>query len=208
MSEIQTKKLSSPSGYGIELDPANGAVTVDGSVSATSVSATSFTGDGSGLTGIEGGTIVQIVSSYSDATSSHSNQSTHLNTTINMTDSGNRLLISGVFQGDCSDDNNVFLEYSINGGPFVRDSKLNSRAYTYSGIGEINSSSISNRGPNALPLDSIFHPNTSGTVEIRVFIDVESSSTFRYNRSYNGADNSENYGTSRSRLILTEVRGL
>jgi hypothetical protein len=182
---------------------ATSSISVSGSVTASS-----FAGDGSALTGMEGGTIVQIVSSYSDATSSHSNQSTHLNTTINMTDSGNRLLISGVFQGDCGDDNNVFLEYSINGGAFVRDIKLNSRAYTYSGIGEINSSSVSNRGPNALPLDSIFHPNTSGTVEIRVFIDVESTSTFRYNRSYNGADNSENYGTSRSRLILTEVRGL
>jgi hypothetical protein len=47
MSEIQTKKVSSPSGYGLTLDPANGAVTVDGSVSATS-----FTGDGSALTGL------------------------------------------------------------------------------------------------------------------------------------------------------------
>jgi len=49
MSEIQTKKLSSPSGYGLTLDPANGAVTVDGSVSATS-----FIGDGSLLTSIAG----------------------------------------------------------------------------------------------------------------------------------------------------------
>ena len=49
MSEIQTKKVSSPSGYGLTLDPANGAVTVDGSVTATS-----FIGNGSGLTGVTG----------------------------------------------------------------------------------------------------------------------------------------------------------
>jgi len=170
------------------------------------VTAASFTGDGSTLSGIAAG-VLQVVSVYSDSTASYSNQSTHLNLSITMTSAANRILIQGVFQGDCGDDNNVFLEYRIGAGAWTRDVKLNSRTYTYSGIGEINSSSISNRGPNALPLDSIFHPNTAGVVELRVFIDVEGTSTFRYNRGYNGADNSENYGTSRSRMILTEIEG-
>ena len=50
MSEIQTKTVSSPSGYGLTLDPANGAVTVDGAVNATT-----FIGNGSQLSNLPAG---------------------------------------------------------------------------------------------------------------------------------------------------------
>jgi len=56
MSEIQTKKVSSPSGYGLTLDPANGAVAVDGVVNATgNVIAPAFIGDGSQLSNLPAG---------------------------------------------------------------------------------------------------------------------------------------------------------
>jgi len=50
MSEIQTKKVSSPSGYGLTLDPANGVVNSTGNVIAPA-----FIGDGSQLSNLPAG---------------------------------------------------------------------------------------------------------------------------------------------------------
>jgi hypothetical protein len=50
MSEIQTKTVSSPSGYSLTLSPANGSVAVGGAVNATT-----FIGDGSQLSNLPAG---------------------------------------------------------------------------------------------------------------------------------------------------------
>ena len=151
------------------------------------------------------GKLLNVASAYSDDFGNYSNQSTHLNCPINISSSSSKLYISGVLMGECQDDNNVFLEYRKGTGAWTRDALLNSRARTYSGIGEMGMSALSNGGPQPVVLDSIFSPNYVGTVEIRVYMDVEASSTYYKNRSHQAVDNSENFGTSRSRIILMEV---
>jgi hypothetical protein len=152
------------------------------------------------------GAILQMVHNFSDATGVVGDVSTWLETFITPTEASSRIFIMGTFAGDARSDDSVSqLQYNIGGGPWQLDSNLNSRVQSFSGLGDHSWVHISNGGPFPFTMFGYFHPNTTQTVGIRFRHDQEGGGNFWFNRSRDGVDNSENFGTSRSTLILIEV---
>jgi len=153
------------------------------------------------------GAWLQLVHNFTDSTGSFNDQSTHLETFITPSAASSRILVYGLLGGNCTDDSVVRIQYRIGGGGWTTDTNFNSNVQSFSGIGDLCYSHVSNDGPFPFGVIGYFHPNTTQSVGIRFFMDVESSSTFFLNRSPAGQDNSENFGTSRTMLTLIEVRG-
>jgi hypothetical protein len=154
------------------------------------------------------GAVIQTVHNFTDSTGGFSNISTHLETFITPTSTNSRILIMGTLSGDGrADDSVVGLQYRIGGGAWQYDSVLNSRVQTFSGIGDMAWAHKSNGGPFPFTIYSFFHPNTTAQVGIRFYIDQESTGTFWLNRSSQAQDNSENFGTGRTTMFLSEIRG-
>jgi len=152
------------------------------------------------------GAILQMVHNFSDATGVVGDVSTWLETFITPTEASSRIFIMGTLAGDARTDDSVTqLQYNIGGGAWQLDSNLNSRVQSFSGLGDQSWVHISNGGPFPFTVFGYFHPNTTSQVGVRFRHDQESSGNFFFNRSRDGVDNSENYGTSRSTLILIEV---
>lgn len=153
------------------------------------------------------GTIIQTVHNYTDATGGYGDVSTHLETFITPQLQSSRILIMGTLSGDWRQEDSVTqLQYNIGGGAWQLDSNLNSRQQSFSGVGEGGWAHKSNGGPFPFCVFGYFHPNTTQTVGIRFRVDMEGGSAFFLNRSNQAQDNSENFGTGRSVLILSEVR--
>jgi hypothetical protein len=154
------------------------------------------------------GAILQMVHNFSDATGVVGNVSTWLETFIVPTSANSRIFVMGTLNGDARTDDSVTqLEYNIGGGAWQLDSNLNSRVQSFSGLGDHSWVHISNGGPFPFTVFGFWHPITTSTVGVRFRHDQEASGNFWFNRSRDGQDNSENFGTSRSTLILIEVRG-
>ena len=153
------------------------------------------------------GTIIQTVHNFTDATGGFGDVSTHLETFITPQLQSSRILIMGTLSGDWRQEDSVTqLQYNIGGGAWQLDSNLNSRQQTFSGVGEGGWQHKSNGGPFPFCVFGFFHPNTTAQVGIRFRVDMEGGSAFFLNRSNQAQDNSENFGTGRSVLILSEVR--
>lgn len=154
------------------------------------------------------GTILQTVHNFTDNTGGFNDVSTHLETFITPTSTNSRILIMGTLSGDArADDNVVQLEYRIGAGGWTLDSVLNSRVQSFSGIGDMSWSHRSNGGPFPFTIYSYFHPNTTQSVGIRFRVDQEGGGTFWLNRSSQAEDGSENFGTGRTTMYLSEIRG-
>ena len=153
------------------------------------------------------GAWLQLVHNFTDNTVGFNDQSTHLETFITPSAASSRILVYGLLGGNCTDDSVVRIQYNIGGGGWTTDTNFNSNVQSFSGIGDLSYNHVSNDGPFPFGVIGYFHPNTTATVGIRFFMDVESSSTFWLNRSPAGEDGSENFGTSRTMLTLIEVRG-
>jgi hypothetical protein len=153
------------------------------------------------------GSIIQTVHNFTDATGGFGDVSTHLETFITPTLASSRILITGTISGDWRQEDSVTqLQYNIGGGGWTLDSNLNSRVQSFSGVGEGGWQHKSNGGPFPFCVFAFFHPNTTQQVGIRYRVDMEGGSSFFLNRSNQGQDNSENFGTGRSVLILHEIR--
>jgi hypothetical protein len=153
------------------------------------------------------GSIIQTVHNFTDSTGAFGNISTHLETFITPSLQSSRILVMGTISGDWrQEDNVVGLQYNIGGGAWQYDSNLNSRVQTFSGLGDGGWQHKSNGGPFPFCVFGFWHPNTTSTVGVRFYVDMEGSTSFFLNRSNQGQDNSENFGTGRSTLILSEVR--
>jgi hypothetical protein len=174
-----------------------------GTVSAANLEDNAVTRDKIGFQGAW----LQLAHNFTDATGAFGDQSTHCETFITPTAASSRILVMGILGGNANDDSVVRLQYRIGGGGWITDTNFNSNVQSFSGIGDLSYSHISNDGPFPFGAFGYFHPNTTQTVGIRWFIDVESSTQFFLNRSPAGQDNSENFGTSRTMLTLIEVRG-
>ena len=174
-----------------------------GTVSAANLEDNAVTRDKIGYQGAW----LQLIHNFTDSTGAFNDQSTHLETFITPTAASSRILVMGLLGGNCTDDSVVRIQYRIGGGGWVTDTNFNSNVQSFSGIGDLSYAHISNDGPFPFGVFGYFHPNTTQTVGIRWFMDVESTSTFFLNRSPAGQDNSENFGTSRTMLTLIEVRG-
>lgn len=153
------------------------------------------------------GAVIQTVHNFTDSTGSFSDVSTHLETFITPSLASSRILVMGTISGDWrQDDSVVQLQYNIGGGAWQLDTALNSRNQTFSGLGDGSWQHKSNGGPFPFCVFGFFHPNTTSAVGIRYRVDMEGSTSFFLNRSNAGQDNTENFGTGRSVLILSEVR--
>jgi hypothetical protein len=153
------------------------------------------------------GSIIQTVHNFTDATGGFGDVSTHLETFITPQLQSSRILIMGTLSGDWRQEDSVTqLQYNIGGGAWQLDTNLNSRQQTFSGVGEGGWQHKSNGGPFPFCVFGFFHPNTTAQVGIRFRVDMEGGSAFFLNRSNQAQDNSENFGTGRSVLILSEVR--
>jgi hypothetical protein len=153
------------------------------------------------------GSIIQTVHNFTDATGSFGDVSTHLETFITPQLQSSRILVMGTISGDWRQEDNVIqLQYNIGGGGWTLDTNLNSRNQSFSGLGDGGWGHKSNGGPFPFCVFGFFHPNTTATVGIRFRVDMEGGSSFFLNRSNQAQDNSENFGTGRSVLILSEVR--
>jgi len=153
------------------------------------------------------GSIIQTVHNFTDATGGFGDVSTHLETFITPTLASSRILITGTISGDWRQEDSVTqLQYNIGGGAWTLDSNLNSRVQSFSGVGEGGWNHKSNGGPFPFCVFAFFHPNTTQQVGIRYRVDMEGGSSFFLNRSNQAQDNSENFGTGRSVLILHEIR--
>ena len=153
------------------------------------------------------GSIIQTVHNFTDATGGFGDVSTHLETFITPQLQSSRILIMGTLSGDWRQEDSVTqLQYNIGGGGWILDSNLNSRQQTFSGVGEGGWQHKSNGGPFPFCVFGFWHPNTTSTVGVRFRVDMEGGSAFFLNRSNQAQDNSENFGTGRSVLILSEVR--
>jgi len=153
------------------------------------------------------GAVLQMVHNFTDSTGGFGDVSTHLETFITPSATSSRIFIMGTLSGQCQDDSVVQLQYNIGGGGWTLDSNLNSRVQTFSGLGDLSWTHVSNGGPFPFSIWGYFHPNTTAQVGIRFRMDHEGGGTFFLNRSRDGQDNSENFGTGRSTIILVEVRG-
>jgi hypothetical protein len=154
------------------------------------------------------GAILQMTHTFSDATGATGDVSTWVESFITPTETASRIFIMGTLAGDArADDSVTQLQYNIGGGAWQLDSNLNSRRQTFSGLGDMSWSHVSNGGPFPFTVFGYFHPNTTSTVGVRFRHDQEGGGTFYFNRSSGGVDNSENFGTARSQLILIEVHG-
>jgi hypothetical protein len=152
------------------------------------------------------GAILQMVYNFSDATGVTGDVSTWLESFITPTEASSRIFIMGTLAGDARSDDSVSqLQYNIGGGAWQLDSNLNSRRQSFSGLGDASWNHISNGGPFPFTMFGYFHPNTTAQVGIRFRHDQEGGGNFWFNRSRDGVDGSENFGTSRSHLILIEV---
>jgi hypothetical protein len=153
------------------------------------------------------GAIIQTVHNFTDATGVVGDVSTWLETFITPQLQSSRILVMGTLSGDYRAEDNVLqLQYNIGGGTWQLDGNLNSRQQTFSGLGDGGWQHKSNGGPFPFCVFGFFHPNTTAQVGIRFRVDMEGGSAFYLNRSRDGQDNSENFGTGRSVLILSEVR--
>jgi len=153
------------------------------------------------------GTIIQTVHNFTDSTGGFSDVSTHLETFITPQLQSSRILIMGTISGDWRQEDSVTqLQYNIGGGAWQLDTNLNSRNQSFSGVGEGGWNHKSNGGPFPFCVFGFWHPNTTAQVGVRYRVDMEGGSSFFLNRSNAGQDNSENFGTGRSVLILSEVR--
>lgn len=158
------------------------------------------------------GSVINVVTRYDDTVSAagSATQWTYwLDTYITLKKSNSKLIIDGVCGLDTTDDGTVQLQWNLNGGDWNSDTNLNSRNYTYSGLGDFAWAHKSNSGPFPFPLHNFLNCSSIGagvgsTVGIRVAAMNESGAVF-YNRSKDGVDNSVNYATSRSRMTLMEV---
>jgi hypothetical protein len=184
------------SGLGVGGLPAN-------SVNDASLATDAITRDKIGYQGAW----LQLVHNFTDDTAVVGDQSSWLETFITPTAASSRILVMGILGGNANDDSVVRIQYRIGAGGWVTDTNFNSNVQSFSGIGDLSYSHISNDGPFPFGAFGYFHPNTTQTVGIRWFIDVESSTQFFLNRSPAGEDGSENFGTSRTMLTLIEVRG-
>ena len=178
---------------GLPANTVNSTTLADGAISRTKV-------------GFQGAWL-QLVHNFTDNTGGFNDQSTHLETFITPSAASSRILVYGLLGGNCTDDSVVRIQYNIGGGGWTTDTNFNSNVQSFSGIGDLSYNHVSNDGPFPFGVIGYFHPNTTATVGIRFFMDVESSSTFWLNRSPAGEDGSENFGTSRTMLTLIEVRG-
>jgi hypothetical protein len=153
------------------------------------------------------GAILQMTHTFSDATGVTGDVSTWLESFITPTETASRIFIMGTLAGDArSDDSVTQLQYNIGGGGWQLDTNLNSRNQSFSGVGEGGWNHKSNGGPFPFCVFGFWHPNTTAQVGVRYRVDMEGGSSFFLNRSNAGQDNSENFGTGRSVLILSEVR--
>jgi hypothetical protein len=153
------------------------------------------------------GSIIQTVHNFTDATGGFGDVSTHLETFITPQLQSSRILVMGTISGDWrQEDNVVQLQYNIGGGAWQLDTNLNSRNQTFSGLGDGGWQHKSNGGPFPFCVFGFWHPNTTAQVGVRFRVDMEGGSAFFLNRSNQAQDNSENFGTGRSVLILSEVR--
>jgi hypothetical protein len=178
---------------GLPANTVNSTTLADGAISRTKV-------------GFQGAWL-QLVHNFTDNTGTFNDQSTHLETFITPSAASSRILVYGLLGGNCSDDSVVRIQYKIGGGGWTTDTNFNANVQSFSGIGDLSYNHVSNDGPFPFGVIGYFHPNTTATVGIRFFMDVESTSTFYLNRSPAGEDGSENFGTSRTMLTLIEVRG-
>jgi hypothetical protein len=154
------------------------------------------------------GAILQTVVNFTDSTGAFGDVSTHLETFITPSAASSRIFIMGTLAGDArSDDSVTQLQYNIGGGGWNLDSNLNSRRQSFSGLGDQSWAHVSNGGPFPFTVFGYFHPNTTSAVGIRFRHDQEGGGSFYLNRSRDNQDNSENFGTARTILILIEVRG-
>jgi len=154
------------------------------------------------------GAILQMTHTFSDATGVTGDVSTWLESFITPTETASRIFIMGTLAGDArSDDSVTQLQYNIGGGAWQLDSNLNSRRQSFSGLGDMSWGHVSNGGPFPFTVFGYFHPNTTSTVGVRFRHDQEGGGNFYFNRSRDGVDNSENFGTARTQLILIEVHG-
>jgi hypothetical protein len=187
---------TSISGLGVGGLPAN-------TVNSTTLADSAVSRDKMGFQGAW----LQLVHNFTDNTGGFNDQSTHLETFITPSAASSRILVYGLLGGNCTDDSVVRIQYNIGGGGWTTDTNFNANVQSFSGIGDLSYNHVSNDGPFPFGVIGYFHPNTTATVGIRFFMDVESTSTFWLNRSPAGEDGSENFGTSRTMLTLIEVRG-
>lgn len=175
----------------------------NGTVNSTSLEDTSVSRDKIAYQGAW----LQLVHNFTDSTGAFNDVSTHLETFITPSAASSRILVMGLITGNCTDDSVIRIQYRIGGGGWVTDTNFNSNRQSFSGIGDLSWNHISNNGPFPFAIIGNFHPNTTQTVGIRFYVDVESTSTFFLNRSIDGQDNSENFGTARTMLTLVEIHG-
>lgn len=159
------------------------------------------------------GSVINVVTRYDDTVSAAGsgapNYTYWLDTYITLKKTNSKLIIDGVWTGDSADDAVVQLQWNLNGGGWNTDDKLNSRAYTYSGLGDFSWAHKSNQGPFPFSLHNFLNCSSIGagvgsTVGIRVCCVNENGTTY-YNRGSQGVGGDVNYATARSRMTLMEV---
>ena len=193
-----------------------GALAVDnGKIADSAINSNKIADGAIGYSDFPAGVVLQTVVRYDDTVSATGsgtpNYTYFLDTYITLKRASSTVIINGVWTGHSADDTSLQLQWNLNGGAWNTDSILNSRAYTYSGIADFSWTHLSNRGPFPVALDNFLTAASIGAtagsiVGIRVCAVNENGITY-YNRGIDGADNSVNYATARSRMILMEVSG-
>ena len=129
-------------------------------------------------------------------------------TTAALASTSSRLFITCSAFGSASDDSSAFLEYSINGGSFVRDTNLNGSGGSAVQTAALMDFSVTRalEGGTLIAASTqlLWSPNTTGTVSIRLVFSMEGGTGY-LNRGLATSADLYNHGKTKSSLTIMEI---
>ena len=154
------------------------------------------------------GKVLQVVNTSTDATTSTTSPSGFeaMRLAITPTFQNSKILIMGTVYGSGSDDAHSWLEYSIGGGAWQRDTLLNGSNAGGNAFGDfsitraVTEKTIQVGGSTHLFVGF----NTLSVIEIRVICSAENASGFWLNKG-SASGTTYNYSSTKSTLIAMEV---
>lgn len=116
-----------------------------------------------------GGRVIQVAATKTTANTQTTTAAgfTAMSVSLTPRSSSNKILVMASLAGWSGDDSTAYLEYSIGGGAFQKNTELNGVG-TYGGFGDHSWSHRSNQGPCVNSVQIEFSPNTTSQVTVRV----------------------------------------
>jgi len=155
-------------------------------------------------------TVLQIVSNSTNAVTTTTSKSGFeaLKTEIIPKKASSKFMVTAIINGMSGDDSIAFMEYSKNGGVWIKDTKLNGDG-TNGGVGDFAWSHLSNGGNHTVAVNTELDVGTDVTnlkVRIRCTAENNAGGGFHLNHGTTSSDSSNyNYDRAKTTLTLTEI---